>query len=61
MGHKEFVDEPVMGCRALGRNIEDEMILTAFDFAKNKVGAENIILNYKKGPRNTPALNWLKL
>ncbi len=54
------VDELTFSCRALGRNIEDivisKMLLIAEDYLR---ASSKVLINYKKGPRNTPALKWL--
>ena len=54
------VDELTFSCRALGRNIEDivisKMLKMSADYLKT---TGDIKIDYQKGPRNTPALNWL--
>lgn len=54
------VDELTFSCRALGRNIEDivisKMLLMAKEYLKTNSQAK---INYQKGARNLPALNWL--
>jgi len=56
-----YVDELTFSCRALGRNIEDivisKMILMAKEYLKT---SDTAYINYKKGPRNLPALTWLE-
>ena len=59
----DFVlDELTISCRALGRNIEDIIVQEMFLLAKKhlKVNSDLIKINYKKGQRNLPALNWLE-
>ncbi len=55
-----LVDELTFSCRALGRNIENivisKMLLMACEYLKTDYVAN---IQYKKGPRNTPALTWL--
>ena len=55
-----ILDELAVSCRALGRNLEDvilpQMFMLAKDFLKT---SSTIKINYKKGERNTPAINWL--
>lgn len=54
------VDELTISCRALGRNIEDIVVSKMLKIAKKYFLANNeVIFNYKKGQRNTPALTWL--
>ncbi len=54
------VDELVVSCRALGRNIEDIMLLKAFQLLADHLGTEgDILIPYLRGPRNRPALEWL--
>lgn len=55
------VDELTVSCRALGRNLENIMLPYFFVLAQQQLGttaAANI--NYQKGDRNAPAINWLK-
>lgn len=55
------IDEVVISCRALGRNIEDLMLNKAFEYlAKKLETSDDIIFNFKIGERNTPAKNWLQ-
>lgn len=55
-----IVDELTFSCRALGRNIEDIVISKMLKMAQLYLNTnDNVIFNYKKGPRNTPALKWL--
>lgn len=56
-----FVDELTFSCRALGRNIEDIVISKMLQISKEYLKTtNNIQINYEKGARNIPALNWLK-
>ncbi len=54
------IDELVVSCRALGRNIENKMIFTGVNFMLKKFGLSKALLAYKKGDRNAPALRWLE-
>ena len=57
---KLITDELTFSCRALGRNIEDIVINKMLNCAKDYLKtSNNIIINYKKGQRNLPALEWL--
>lgn len=53
--------ELTISCRALGRNLEDIMILKMFEYLKLHLKSNNKIkINYKKGPRNAPAIGSLE-
>ena len=61
--NKGFINlqEMTVSCRALGRNLENIMLPKMFELAnKHLNGNGQILINYKKGPRNMPAMNWLK-
>lgn len=65
VAHKEnsslFVDEVVVSCRALGRNIEDFMLNNAFKYLKNELKTnDELVFNFKIGDRNNPAKTWLE-
>ncbi|MDR0664319.1 MAG: HAD-IIIC family phosphatase [Helicobacteraceae bacterium] len=54
------LDEMTVSCRALGRNIENIALPFMFDLAAKRLKTKNeIIVNYKKGERNAPALAYL--
>lgn len=55
-----YIDELTFSCRALGRNIEDIVITKMMLLAIEELNTSNsVIINYQKGARNLPALNWL--
>lgn len=55
------LQEMTVSCRALGRNLENIMLLKMFELANQHLnGNGKILINYKKGPRNMPAMNWLR-
>lgn len=55
------LDELTVSCRALGRNLENIMLPYIFQLAANTLRTDNkISIEYKRGPRNGPALNWLQ-
>jgi len=54
-----IVDELCVSCRALGRRLEDVMIASACIGAAQLLGATEIVFDYRAGPRNQPALDWL--
>jgi FkbH-like protein len=54
------LDEMTVSCRALGRNIENIALPFMFSLAAKTLKTKNeIIINYKKGERNAPALAYL--
>jgi FkbH-like protein len=56
------LDETTVSCRALGRNVESVALPFAFNLAAKKLKTNNeIVVNYKKGERNAPALSYLAL
>lgn len=62
--HKEadrlVVDELTVSCRALGRNLENVMLPKLLQIAQKQLSTNSVVqINYKQGPRNTPALEWL--
>lgn len=58
-GSKATVEELCISCRALGRKLEDIMIGEAVMKIAKEHRSESVTIEYKRGPRNTPALNWL--
>lgn len=55
-----ILDELTVSCRALGRNLENIMLPYLFKIASEKLHTKNVVqIEYKRGPRNAPALNWL--
>ena len=55
-----FIDEICISCRALGRNLEDFMISQVLRKIIEERAVCKIAINYKEGPRNKPAMEWLK-
>lgn len=52
--------ELTVSCRALGRNLENIMLLQMFDVSRRCLNSKStIIIKYKKGERNGPAMRWL--
>ena len=59
--NKLIIDETVISCRALGRNIENIMLNNAFIYLQKQLHTSNITeIEFKIGPRNNPAKNWLE-
>jgi FkbH-like protein len=56
-----YVDEVCVSCRALGRGLEDLLVLGAVraGFADGFVPSD-LCVRYAAGPRNGPALQWLR-
>ena len=54
-----LVKEVCMSCRALGRRLEDVIILRALRNMKIFAGCEHVVFLYARRERNAPALNWL--
>ena len=57
--NKSIINELCISCRALGRNLEDFLILKSFDIIKNRFNVTKLIVEYKKMDRNLPAIKWL--
>lgn len=49
------IDECFVSCRALGRGIDEAIVLGAIIEAKKHFNAKKIKVNFKRGERNTPA------
>lgn len=55
------IHEVVISCRALGREIEDILLDSAFQTLAQALGTSpRLILDFKMGPRNLPAKTWLE-
>jgi FkbH-like protein len=61
VGDDCYVDEVCVSCRALGRGLEDLLVLGAVraGFADGSTPAA-LYVSYAVGPRNGPALQWLR-
>jgi FkbH-like protein len=53
------VEELCISCRALGRKLENTMVTEAVRGGMQRLGAVRAAFDYKLGPRNHPALEWL--
>jgi FkbH-like protein len=53
------VDELCVSCRAMGRHLEDIMIVAAIDGVFDDLPASKVHFRYSTGPRNNPARTWL--
>lgn len=54
------IEEFFISCRALGRGIDDVIVLEAFNGAIKYFGHHHIKVNFQKGERNEPAENFVK-
>lgn len=59
-GSSLIVEDLCISCRALGRNIEDKIILEGAIRLAEKLGCGEIAFRFRRGPRNGPALDWLE-
>ena len=59
-GETLFVEEVCVSCRALGRRIENVIVLRAITRMPNYSKCKSVAFNFSKGPRNAPALEWLE-
>lgn len=55
-----FVEEVTVSCRALGRQLEDALVLGAIKAAIMDTDTTRVSFSPVEGPRNAPALKWLK-
>lgn len=54
------VEELCISCRALGRRLEDAMVFLALRGMSIAEGCHEIVFRVAHGPRNQPALEWLR-
>jgi FkbH-like protein len=57
--HQLVVEEVCISCRALGRQLEDTIVLLALRNMPIFAGCHSVAFRVQHGPRNAPALNWL--
>ena len=64
LGHREgevvMIEELFMSCRVLGRGLEDAILCGALERLADSAGAASVALPWTLGPRNEPALAWLR-
>ena len=58
-GGSLLVEELSISCRAMGRRMEDAMVLHALRAMPIFAGCEQLVFEVAEGPRNTPARDWL--
>jgi FkbH-like protein len=59
IGAQLVIEELCISCRAMGRQLEDTVILTAIRDMPLFVGCGDVAFRVQHGPRNQPALDWL--
>lgn len=55
-----LVEECFVSCRALGRGIDDVIVLGAIRLLADRLGCGKVQVLFKTGPRNTPAENFVQ-
>lgn len=58
-GERLLVEELCVSCRAMGRQLEDTIILEALRRMPIFAGCQELAFRVAHGPRNQPALDWL--
>ena len=58
-GETLIIEDLCISCRALGRNLEDTMIVEAVNRILSRLPARRVAFEYTLGPRNAPAREWL--
>jgi FkbH-like protein len=53
------IDEIAISCRALGRQLEGTMILECVRRLLLELPSSSVMVDWRRGPRNGPALDWL--
>lgn len=59
VGARLMIEELCISCRALGRKLEDTVVLAAIGAMPLFVGCEEVCFRVSHGQRNLPALDWL--
>jgi FkbH-like protein len=59
LGEQLIVEELCVSCRALGRQLEDTIILLALRDMPIFTGCREVAFRVQYGPRNQPAMDWL--
>jgi FkbH-like protein len=63
IGHYQegwIIEEVCISCRALGRQLEDLVVVRAIQIMQQRQASRLTIFNYCHAPRNKPALDWLE-
>ena len=56
---RAIVEELCVSCRALGRRLEDTLLMKSFELAMRKLHCTSIAVEYQTRERNQPGLKWL--
>jgi hypothetical protein len=59
MGKQLVVVELCISCRAMGRQLEDTIIILALRDMSIFEGCQEVAFRVQHGPRNQPAIDWL--
>ena len=54
------LEECFVSCRALGRGIDEDIVLGAIQIALDSLDIDTLKIEFKHGDRNTPALNFIR-
>ena len=54
------MEECFVSCRALGRGMDDAIVLGAIKIGLDTLGIQKLRVNFKKGERNLPAEKFVK-
>ncbi|MDB2536650.1 HAD-IIIC family phosphatase [Alphaproteobacteria bacterium] len=54
------LDECFVSCRALGRGIDEAIVLGAIDVALKDLGVDKLVVQFQNGERNLPAKNFVE-
>ncbi len=54
-----LLEECFVSCRALGRGIDNEIVLGSIKLGIDKLNVSKLLINYKVGERNNPAVNFV--
>lgn len=54
-----ILEECFVSCRALGRGIDENIVLEAIQLGLNTLNVDILKIDFKEGERNTPALNFI--
>ena len=58
-GERLLIEELCISCRAMGRYLEDTLIVTAIREMPLFASCSEVVFRAKHGPRNQPSLDWL--
>jgi FkbH-like protein len=58
-GRRLVVDELLVSCRAMGRRLEDSIVIGALQTLPELAEVDELVFHVADGPRNQPARRWL--